>query len=137
MSIESLSLSIQTFRSRIVCLFVCLSLARIWHRIVDGIKTVDDLDTYAKELAATGIPCVYNGALLPTHDVADKGFKLMITGGGHALSYAAVRQALLALKEPGAEAEGRDQEQFDSITSLLGLPEVYELERRYAVGQED
>ena len=54
----------------------------------------------------------------------------MITGGGHALSYAAVRQALLDLKQGGGE--GRDLEQFNTITSLLGLPEIYELEKRYA-----
>ena len=44
---------------------------------------------------------------------------------------AAVRQALLDLKQ-GDGGEGRDLEQFNTITSLLGLPEIYELEKRYA-----
>ncbi len=98
---------------------------------VDGIKTVDDMDTYTTRLVEQGVPCLYNGDLLPAPEVAKRGFKIMITGGGHALSYAAVRQALLDLKQGGG-GEGRDLEQFNTITSLLGLPEIYELEKRYA-----
>ena len=97
---------------------------------VDGIKTVDDMDIYTTRLVEQGLPCLYNGELLPVPEVAERGFKVMITGGGHALSYAAVRQALLDLKQGGGE--GRDLEQFNTITSLLGLPEIYELEKRYA-----
>ena len=97
---------------------------------VDGIKTVDDMDIYTTRLVEQGLPCLYNGELLPVPEVAKRGFKVMITGGGHALSYAAVRQALLDLKQGGGE--GRDLEQFNTITSLLGLPEIYELEKRYA-----
>ena len=97
---------------------------------VDGIKTVDDMDIYTTRLVEQGLPCLYNGELLPVPEVAKRGFKVMITGGGHALSYAAVRQALLDLKQGGGE--GRDLEQFNTITSRLGLPEIYELEKRYA-----
>ncbi len=100
---------------------------------VDGIKTPDDLDTYATRLAAQGIPCLYNGQLLPTDDVAGMGFKIMITGGGHALSFNAVCQALQELKDGGGVSPNRDTDQFNSITSLLGLPEIYALEKRYAV----
>ena len=98
---------------------------------VDGIKSVDDMDIYTTRLVEQGLPCLYNGALLPVSEIAKRGFKIMITGGGHALSYAAVRQALLDLKQ-GDGGEGRDLEQFNTITSLLGLPEIYELEKRYA-----
>ena len=101
--------------------------------LVDGIKTPDDLDTYATRLAAQGIPCLYNGQLLPTDDVAGMGFKIMITGGGHALSFNAVCQALQELKDGGGVSPNRDTDQFNSITSLLGLPEIYALEKRYAV----
>ena len=99
---------------------------------VDGIKTRDDLETYTTRLVEQGIPCLYNGGLLPTGDVAEMGFKIMITGGGHALSYAAVCQALSELKEGRGYSPNRDADQFNAITSLLGLPEVYELEKRYA-----
>jgi 2-methylisocitrate lyase-like PEP mutase family enzyme len=99
---------------------------------VDGIKSVEDLDIYSRRLAEQGIPCLYNGGLLPTSEVAARGFKLMLTGGGHGLSYAAVRQALLTLKQGGAGVGARDDERFHAMTSLLGLPEIYELEQRYA-----
>lgn len=99
---------------------------------VDGIKTLDDLDIYTTRLVEQGIPCLYNGQLQPVPEVASRGFKVMITGGGHALSYAAVRQALLDLKGGGGIGEPRDTERFNATTSLLGLPEIYELEQRYA-----
>jgi len=98
---------------------------------VDGIRTLDDMDIYTRRLVEQGVPCLYNGQLLPAGDVATRGFKVMITGGGHALSYAAVRQALLELKQGGG-GEGRDLERFNEMTSLLGLPEIYELEQRYS-----
>jgi hypothetical protein len=90
------------------------------------------MDIYTRRLAEQGIPCLYNGNLLPAPEIAERGFKIMITGGGHALSYAAVCQALQSLKQDGG-GEGRDLDQFNTITSLLGLPEIYELEQRYAI----
>lgn len=98
---------------------------------VDGIRTLDDMDIYTRRLVEQGVPCLYNGQLLPAGDVATRGFKIMITGGGHALSYAAVCQALLELKQGGG-GEGRDLERFNVMTSLLGLPEIYDLEQRYS-----
>ena len=104
---------------------------------VDGIKTLDDLDTYTKRLVEQGLPCLYNGSLVPAGDLASRGFKIMITGGGHALSYAAVCQALRDLKEGRGIGEPRDNDRFNSVTSILGLPEIYDLEKRYAVDQAD
>jgi 2-methylisocitrate lyase-like PEP mutase family enzyme len=103
---------------------------------VDGIKTADDLDIYTRRLVEQGIPCLYNGQLSPAPEVAARGFKIMITGGGHALSYAAVRQALLALRQDGGGGQGRDLERFNAMTDLLGLPEIYELEQRYATSSK-
>lgn len=99
---------------------------------VDGIKTVDDIEKYERDLVRKGVPCLYNGRLEATSRVAERGFKLMITGGGHGLSFAAVYQALLSLKEHGGQGQPRDLDQFGSITDLLGLPEIYELEQKYA-----
>ena len=100
---------------------------------VDGIKTADDLDIYTRRLAEQGIPCLYNGQLAPVSEISERGFKIMITGSGHVLSYAAVRRTLIKLKRDGGGA-GRDLDKFNTITSLLGLPQVYELERCYATG---
>ena len=98
---------------------------------VDGIRTEEDLDRYESELTSAGIASLYNGRLEPTSRIAERGFKLMITGGGHGLSFAAVRQALLEVKAGGTREERDPMGQFGSITDLLGLPEIYELEERY------
>ena len=55
-----------------------------------------------------------------------------ITGGGHVLSYLAVRDALLRVARCDRSEPVRDDARFDDITSLLGLDEVDELEARYA-----
>lgn len=99
---------------------------------VDGIKTVEDLERYQRELTSQGVPSLYNGRLEPTAKIAERGFKLMITGGGHGLSFAAVHQALMDLKTTAGTRQERNEGQFGSITDLLGLPEIYELEERYA-----
>jgi len=104
---------------------------------VDGIRTLHDMDTYTTRLVEQGLPCLYNGNLLPAADLSSRGFKIMITGGGHALSYAAVCQALHDLKDGGGIGEPRDTDRFNAITNLLGLPEIYDLEKQYAVDQTD
>lgn len=99
---------------------------------VDGIKTEDDLEQYTKRIVGAGIPALYNGALAPTDDIASRGFSINITGGGHGLSYMAVKRAMQEALAEGRHAAGAARLDFASITDLLGLPEVYELERRYA-----
>jgi 2-methylisocitrate lyase-like PEP mutase family enzyme len=97
---------------------------------VDGIRTSDDLRQYTERLVQRGLPCLYNGMLEPTGEIAARGFALMITGGGHGLSYMAVRKALVEVRETGRQV-ANGWAQFGSITDLLGLPEVYEVEARY------
>jgi 2-methylisocitrate lyase-like PEP mutase family enzyme len=103
---------------------------------IDGIRTQEDIERYESELTSKGIPCLYNGRLEPSSKIAERGFKLMITGGGHGLSFAAVHKALTDLKASGGTGQERDLGQFGSITDLLGLPEIYELEEKYAVMAE-
>ena len=97
---------------------------------VDGIRTADDLQQYADRLLRAGIPCLYNGSLELTSQIAGRGFSVMITGGGHGLSYMAVRGALESALATGRQGSNGRLE-FGSITDLLGLPEIYELEARY------
>ena len=101
---------------------------------VDGIKTEQDLERYERDLISRGIPCLYNGGLEPVAKIAQRGFKLTITGGGHGLSFAAVRKALIDLKQTGGRQQEPVLDNFGSLTDLLGLPEIYELERQYGVG---
>src|SRR2546423_13071697 len=48
---------------------------------VDGIKTLEDLQRYATDLA--DLPRMYNGDLAPTQEVAALGYRLMICGSTH------------------------------------------------------
>ena len=99
---------------------------------VDGIRTVDDLKKYAEDLK--DLPRLYNGGVLPTHEVADMGFKIMITGRTNLLIYKAVKEAFETLKEKGTvmeELKAMDGGLFKEATDMLGLPGIYEMEKRY------
>ena len=101
---------------------------------VDGIKTLEDLDVYTDALVRRGVPCLYNGGLVSTQEAAARGFKIQITGGGHGIAYLAVRDALRELKRTGKGPHlSLRADDFANITDLLGLPKIYEMERRYQV----
>ena len=99
---------------------------------VDGIKTVDDLNNYAQDLR--DVARMYNGDLLPTQDVAAMGYKLMICGSTIWLVYKQVRDSLEELKRTGKVDPERLGTRWD-VAGLLGLDEIYELERKYGVSQ--
>ncbi|MBI2863416.1 MAG: isocitrate lyase/PEP mutase family protein [Chloroflexi bacterium] len=102
---------------------------------VDGIRTREDLRAYAENLAQKGIPCLYNGWVVPTPEAGQLGFKITITGSSQRLAYLALCESLEKLKQTGVSdyklrPSGID---FPSLTDLLGLPAVYDTEQRYAV----
>ena len=97
---------------------------------VDGIKSVDDLHMYASDLGH--LPRMYNGDLLPSHEVAELGYKLMICGSTIWLVYKAVRDAFEELKAVGKVDPSRYATRMD-VANLLGLQEIYEMEKRYGV----
>ncbi len=97
---------------------------------VDGIKTVDDLHMYASDLGH--LPRMYNGDLLPSHEVAELGYKLMICGSTIWLVYKAVKDAFEELKAVGKVDPSRYATRMD-VANLLGLQEIYEMEKRYGV----
>ena len=99
---------------------------------VDGVKTVDDLNNYARDLG--DVPRLYNGDLLPTQDVAALGYKLMICGSTIWLVYQQVRDSFEELMRVGRVDPARYGNRMQ-VADLLGLPEVYELERRYGASQ--
>ena len=66
---------------------------------VDGVKTVDDLYVYAKDLE--DLPRMYNGDLFPTQEVAALGYRLMICGSTIWLVYKQVRDSFEELKQTG------------------------------------
>lgn len=114
--------------------------ARAYHEagadavFVDGIRTREDLETYARRLEE--VPRLYNGGLVSTHEVASMGFRIMITGGTIWAVYDAVHTLMQELHEQGTTGANRARGAlFEDVTTLLGLPEVYALEKRYGVGQ--
>ncbi len=97
---------------------------------VDGIKSVDDLHMYASDLGH--LHRMYNGDLLPSHEVAELGYKLMICGSTIWLVYKAVKDAFEELKAVGKVDPSRYATRMD-VANLLGLQEIYEMEKRYGV----
>ena len=98
---------------------------------VDGINSVEDLEIYARDLP--DMPRMYNGDLASTQDVAALGYKLMICGSTIWLIYRQLKAAFEELKETGRVNPERFGTRWD-VADLLGLDEVYELERRYSAG---
>ena len=99
---------------------------------VDGIKTEDDLHLYARDLA--DVPRLYNGDLLPTQEVAELGYKLMICGSTIWLIYQQIHDSFAELKRTGKVDSARYGNRWQ-VADLLGLQEVYELERKYGVSE--
>lgn len=97
---------------------------------VDGIKSVEDIRTYATDLA--DLPRMYNGDLMNTQEVAKLGYRLMICGSTIWLVYKQVKDAFEELRETGQVDPQRYGTRWD-VAGLLGLDQVYELEKTYRV----
>ena len=97
---------------------------------VDGIKSEEDLQAYAKDLPS--LHRMYNGDLFSTQEVAALGYKLMICGGTIWLIYQQLRDSFAELKATGKVDTSRYGSRLE-VANLLGLQEVYELESKYGV----
>lgn len=97
---------------------------------VDGIRTLEDLETYARKL--WDMPKLYNGWLLPTHEVSKMGFKIMLAGGTNRVVFATIKRAFQELKEKGiVSQELLGEVSMEERTEVLGLADIYEMERCY------
>lgn len=96
---------------------------------VDGIRTLDDMQRYAKELG--DLPLLYNGQLLPVPETAKLGFRLMINSATLMVFYLRMRDALQELKRTGAIANSMESGAFSEMTTLLGVSEALELGKKY------
>lgn len=109
--------------------------ARAYHQagadliFVDGIKTVEDMKTYAETLG--NLPLLYNGQLLPVQETAKYGFKLMIHSATLMAAYQRMRDAMTELKTTGSIDSGADFGLFGELVRLLGVPQVMEMEKKY------
>ena len=97
---------------------------------VDGIKSEEDLQAYAKDLP--DLARMYNGDLFSTQEVAALGYKIMICGGTIWLIYQQLRDSFAELKATGKVDTSRYGSRLE-VANLLGLQEIYELESKYGV----
>ena len=97
---------------------------------VDGIKSEEDLQAYAKDLP--NLHRMYNGDLFSPQEVAALGYKLMICGGTIWLIYQQLRDSFAELKATGKVDTSRYGSRLE-VANLLGLQEVYGLESKYGV----
>ena len=109
--------------------------ARAYHQagadliFVDGIKTIEDMKTYAETLG--DLPLLYNGQLLPVQETAKYGFKLMINSATLMAAYQRMRDAMTELKTTGSIDKGADFGLFGELVHLLGVTQVTEMEKKY------
>ena len=97
---------------------------------VDGIKTTEDLERYARDLA--DVPRLYNGDLASTRDVEKLGFKVMIHRGSMLAVYRASRAVMEQLKAKGS-VDPALYATREEVAALLGLEAIYRMEAEYAV----
>jgi len=99
---------------------------------VDGLRTREHIETVAKSLR--GIPLLYNGGYVSVQEAQDLGYKVMITAGTIFAVYACVRDLMRELKATGRTWTAAQREElFKEFTDFIGLPEIYEAERRYGI----
>jgi 2,3-dimethylmalate lyase len=96
---------------------------------VDGIRTLDDLESYASKLA--GLPLLYNGALLPIAEIGHYGFKLNIHTSSLMAAYVYFRDALRELKQTGKLDLPVGGHLFGELIELMGVPETEALSKKY------
>ncbi|HYA36506.1 MAG TPA: isocitrate lyase/PEP mutase family protein [Candidatus Binataceae bacterium] len=96
---------------------------------VDGIRTRDDLERYARELGS--MPLIYNGAMLPIEELARFGFKLTIHIGTMMAAFERMRAAMRELKTTG-RVEGSGLKVFDDFVRLMGADEIESRGRKYS-----
>jgi 2-methylisocitrate lyase-like PEP mutase family enzyme len=96
---------------------------------VDGIRTLADLDEYARRLS--DLPRLYNGQLRPTREIEERGFKVMIHTGTLAVAFRALRDAMRELRDEGRIGAAQDPRIFADLLNLLAVPEALARSSRY------
>ncbi|MEX0683371.1 MAG: isocitrate lyase/PEP mutase family protein [Dehalococcoidia bacterium] len=102
---------------------------------VDGIRTLDDLQTYARVL--DGVPRLYNGMLLPASRIQELGFKLMIAGGTLRVISHAVTAAFQELRTAGTMTFDPFGDHEVSFVELMGTSDALEMARQYGAHKTD
>ena len=96
---------------------------------VDGIKTREELDLYAKKLG--DLPLIYNGDLLPLDELKKYPFKITIHIGTMLAAFDTMRTAMTELKRTGKLSVGTGANVFEDFIRVLGIEEYQALEKKY------
>jgi 2,3-dimethylmalate lyase len=96
---------------------------------VDGIRTLDDMRRYVKELG--DLPLLYNGQLLSVADIEKMGFRLTIYSATLTAFYLRMRDVMRELKETGSVTQSSGPGVFDEMTTLLGVKDALMLGKKY------
>ncbi len=96
---------------------------------VDGIRNLEELDTYSKRLG--DLPLLYNGQLLKTEELAERGFRVVIHSGTLGVAYSAMRDAMRDLRETGQIRDADGARTFAELIELLGVRETLEAAKKY------
>ena len=96
---------------------------------VDGIRTLDDMRRYVKELG--DLPLLYNGQLLSVVDIEKMGFRLTIYSATLTAFYLRMRDVMRELKETGNVTQSSGPGVFDEMTTLLGVKDALMLGKKY------
>lgn len=96
---------------------------------VDGIRSLADLDEYARRLG--DLPRLYNGQLLPAPEIERRGFRVMIHIATLGAVFRALRAAYAELRATGAIASADEPRAFGELLEALGAPTAMETARRY------
>ncbi|MEM7326510.1 MAG: oxaloacetate decarboxylase [Actinomycetota bacterium] len=105
---------------------------------VEALQSTEELRTVTEELGDT--PLLFNWAEggktppLTRDEIADLGFAMIIMPISTLLvATRAMQEVLAKLKQDGSPAEAvKDMPAFGEFTDLIGLPEITELEQRFA-----
>lgn len=98
---------------------------------VDGIKTREDLDTYAERLG--DLPLLYNGQLLPVPELARYPLRLNVNATILEVMFRTLQSAMAELKTSGmvGGVHNRNYDFVNDFFAVLGLGKIRELEQRY------
>jgi len=96
---------------------------------VDGIRTLDDMRRYVRELG--DLPLLYNGQLLSVAEIEKMGFRLTIYSATLTAFYLRMRDVMRELKETGNVTQSSGPGVFDEMTTLLGVKDALMLGEKY------
>jgi 2-methylisocitrate lyase-like PEP mutase family enzyme len=105
---------------------------------VAGLRTRDDLDNYVSRVVAAGVPALYNGTLIAAAEAEQAGFAIQIMAGAAlTAAFSEIYRALQLVHDTGdlrpIMREIRDAGPTGpAMDDVLGVPEVYDVERRYS-----